>query len=98
MHPLTDAPKTTASAETAGSITSPTLSGTVEDLGRLVARPARNKLIRDRRIIAFLVSEQYDLNRFLHRPVLIWGETISSSDRRVPLIRVDRVEPMRQPQ
>ncbi len=69
------------------------LTGAIEDLGRLVARPARHKLIRDRRVVAFLVSERYDLNRFLHRPVLLWGDTMSSNSQRIPLVRVDRIEP-----
>jgi len=69
------------------------LTGVIEDLGRLVARPARHKLTRDHRIIAFLVSERYDLNRFLHRPVLLWGDTMSPNNQRIPLVRVDRIEP-----
>lgn len=72
--------------------------GTIQDLGRLVARPAHHKLVQDRRVIAFLVSEQYDLNRFLHRPVRVWGDIVTPPDRRVPLIRVDRIEAAPPPQ
>jgi uncharacterized protein YraI len=73
------------------------LVGTIEDLGRLVARPARHKLMQDHRVVAFLVSERFDLNRFLHRPVRVWGAPLSPPTRSTPLIRVDRIEPVVQP-
>jgi uncharacterized protein YraI len=70
----------------------PIASGIIDDLGVVINRPGRQKLIRDDGKIFYLKSESIDLAKYVYYHVRVWGSIKKLPELRHPLIIVERIE------
>ena len=72
---------------------SPDASGIVGQLGVIINRPGTHKLLKDGILSHYLKSDRHNLNKFVGKEVLIWGNIVTVSGWRYPLIKVERIRP-----
>ena len=71
----------------------PTAAGTLEDLGRILNRPATHKLVLNGKATHYLKSQAVDLNKFVYQKVSVWGEVSQPEKSLLPVIEVTRINP-----
>lgn len=69
----------------------PVATGTVNDLGKIINRSGTHKLIKNGKILYYLRSTDYDLNKYLYYRVSIWGEVSKSPNQKYPTITVTKI-------
>lgn len=70
----------------------PIASGVIDDLGVIINRPGRQKLMGDNGKIFYLKSETVNLARYVYYHVRIWGSMEEVPELKYPLITVEKIE------
>ena len=68
------------------------VQGTVDDLGNIINRPGRHKLVRGKKILYYLKSENIDLNCYVYQKVWVIGETEDLEGFPYPVINVEEIK------
>ncbi len=70
----------------------PIASGIIEDLGVIINRPGKQKLIGNDGRIFYLKSESVDLAKYVYYRVRVWGSMWELPELKYPLIVVEKIE------
>ncbi len=65
--------------------------GIIEDVGRIYGRPSQFKLVRDGKLISYIISKKVDLNKYINLKVNVWGVK-KDTKLGMPLIEVDALQ------
>ncbi len=71
---------------------SPIAVGTIYDLGVIINRPGRCKLVGDNGRIFYLKSVSIDLTKYVYYRVRLWGNMRQKKELKYPLIEVEEIE------
>ena len=68
-------------------------SGTIDDLGNIINREARHKLIGEKKVLYYLTSDEVDLNRYVYQKVDVKGTLKELSNSAYAVIKVEEIRP-----
>ncbi len=67
------------------------VSGTIDDLGKIINRQGTHKLIEGKKVLYYLKSESVDLNLYAYQKVCVIGELIDADNSPYPVLKVEQI-------
>lgn len=68
------------------------VSGIIDDLGKIVNRPGRHKLIVDKKSFYCLKADNINLNQYAYQKVQITGTLVELKDFPYPILQVEQIK------